>query len=461
MAGACSSLASKLGTRHVSWGDGPGDPPQWKGGQTDEQMQGHVGADADGTPNCTLWIPYPPGANGNGGSFGGENVQARPNYGSSVGLGCDDTLATMGADAQGNAVCNCKSGHSNAGICTSTQKSDQQCKSDFGRQSGDGSTKFAWSGGTTACWGGCVSTPSSMYGSGGNQWAVGPWTTVGGSCDGNGAGGNGQQPSDGKPTPAGVNEDPNASQCKAPTACWGTVNGTGVCVACSSSGSEQTTVKESTSPDGTTTTPGDVTTKQTTDNGDGSTTTTTRTTHPDGSVDTRQTTGPKSAGSSSTAASGASPGGGFCDQNPTVSICQKTSFGGSCSATFTCDGDAVQCAIAKEQHMRNCSFYDPASQGGDAANDVSRLQTARGDGDVPSWSPAAAANQSSTQLDFASGISQDHPWSTGCVSDQSLTLAGLGTVVMPWSTFCSSWQLIGKLVIAVTFLACLGIVFKQ
>lgn len=36
-----------------------------------------------------------------------------------------------------------------------------------------------------------------------------------------------------------------------------------------------------------------------------------------------------------------------------------SSFGGKCEADFSCEGDAVQCAIALEQHRRNCQFWQP------------------------------------------------------------------------------------------------------
>jgi hypothetical protein len=208
--------------------------------------------------------------------------------------------------------------------------------------------------------------------------------------------------------------------------------------------------------------PGDVVTKQTTDNGDGTQTTKQTTYHPDGSVDTKVTQGPKPAGSA-TAASGAGDGmSTFCKDNPTSSICKNSTFGGSCSASFSCDGDAVQCAIAKEQHQRNCAFYDPASQTGPMADDAARLGTARADGDVPDWSPASPSKTNSTTLDFASGIKQDHPWQGGCVSDQTIALGGGGPgLVIPWSQWCDEMQLIGKLLVSVMFIVCAGIVFKQ
>lgn len=37
----------------------------------------------------------------------------------------------------------------------------------------------------------------------------------------------------------------------------------------------------------------------------------------------------------------------------------ESSFGGSCPS-FTCEGDAVQCAIAQEQHKRNCEVLTDA-----------------------------------------------------------------------------------------------------
>lgn len=41
---------------------------------------------------------------------------------------------------------------------------------------------------------------------------------------------------------------------------------------------------------------------------------------------------------------------------------EETAFGGSCSG-FTCNGDAIQCAIAQEQHKRNCEFLTDKNVG--------------------------------------------------------------------------------------------------
>lgn len=56
----------------------------------------------------------------------------------------------------------------------------------------------------------------------------------------------------------------------------------------------------------------------------------------------------------------------YCANNSTAGVCKNEQgeeegngkFGGSCDAGFTCEGDAVQCAIAKEQHRRMCQLFD-------------------------------------------------------------------------------------------------------
>lgn len=48
----------------------------------------------------------------------------------------------------------------------------------------------------------------------------------------------------------------------------------------------------------------------------------------------------------------------FCKQNPELQICKKGSFSGACNSSFQCEGDAIQCAVARDQHMRNCQFFD-------------------------------------------------------------------------------------------------------
>ncbi len=143
-------------------------------------------------------------------------------------------------------------------------------------------------------------------------------------------------------------------------------------------------------------------------------------------------------------------------------MCKNSSFGGTCQTLFTCDGDAVQCAIAKEQHARDCDFYDPAnSQNPNINGPASRYTQAVTDGDKPSWSPTSSTGGASDAiLDMQAGIKTDKHWGAECVADQVLTLSKFSATI-PWSSWCSQMQMIGNLVLAVTALVCVGIVFKN
>lgn len=46
----------------------------------------------------------------------------------------------------------------------------------------------------------------------------------------------------------------------------------------------------------------------------------------------------------------------FCEKNPNNPMCSDSGFSGACSGGFSCDGDAVQCAIAKAANETNCAF---------------------------------------------------------------------------------------------------------
>lgn len=124
---------------------------------------------------------------------------------------------------------------------------------------------------------------------------------------------------------------------------YGTVNGVGICA------------KGGEIP-GTTVTKNDTKTSTATDASgvqapSQTTNTTTNVTNINGvPTVTRTTTNPDGTKTSATESKDA-----FCAKNADDSVCKDTdSFQGSCAASFTCTGDAIQCAIAKEQYTRNC-----------------------------------------------------------------------------------------------------------
>lgn len=113
----------------------------------------------------------------------------------------------------------------------------------------------------------------------------------------------------------------------------------------------------------------------------------------------------------------------------------ESSFGGSCPS-FACQGDAVQCAIALEQHKRNCELLE--DKGGltrEAA--VEAFEEALQFDD----------DQLTTQTAFGS-ISGRSFLSGACVQDLSVTVWG-EVIAIPFSSLCPYLQAMGAAFLAV------------
>lgn len=100
-------------------------------------------------------------------------------------------------------------------------------------------------------------------------------------------------------------------------------------------------------------------------NSDGSTTTTTKTTvtAPNGSVTTSEGT---TTGSSATGGAGKpdlteEEQSDFCKLNPQLNVCRNSSVAGDCEAV-SCEGDAIQCAILKQQKKEYCENKTETSE---------------------------------------------------------------------------------------------------
>lgn len=144
---------------------------------------------------------------------------------------------------------------------------------------------------------------------------------------------------------------------------------------------------------------------------------------------------------------GTSTGADFCRDNPQSFTCQSSSFAGSCEGGFTCGGDAALCAVARGSWEARCALRsvetDPNSVlskiGNDAANGLD---------------PSEHPSKNRTTVDVG-GFNQTNPFSASCPAD--VHIAGVGIVQgfdIPLSAFCSVFQMIGQLMVAVTMLAC-------
>jgi hypothetical protein len=139
----------------------------------------------------------------------------------------------------------------------------------------------------------------------------------------------------------------------------------------------------------------------------------------------------------------------FCQENPSLSICHESIASGSC-ASFTCNGDAIMCAIARDQLARNCATLDPA------ASDRAIVVAAAAGASQPEGHPANAASG----VDLSAGFDKTDLLAGACPADYTVaTVAGV-PVVMPLSKLCAPAAMLGNLFVGLTALACLGIVFK-
>lgn len=246
-----------------------------------------------------------------------------------------------------------------------------------------------------------------------------------------------------KPALTGVPSDTCASG-----QIMGQVNGKNICVS-NSTGEPQDPHISQPKTSGTTST--------TTSNPDGSTTTNTTSTHEDGSTTTTSKTvqpnGDTTVTGTTTPPEGADPLDGFCKQNPDAPLCseKESKFAGSCDGAFTCEGDAIQCAISQEQHKRNCELFEKKTT-------LSDLGDALGNGTDSgvNENPAKEANRETINLPSSLDMSGGSI-TARCMSDKSVQVMST-TLIIPFSTICLYLEIMGKIVVAMSLLVAARIV---
>jgi hypothetical protein len=294
--------------------------------------------------------------------------------------------------------------------------------------------------GQSVCSGGCSFQPSTYKsGADGQIWGVWPFKSSGEACGG------AKNPTTGQTT--GNDDLPPAPVACGTGQCPGSINGTNVCVPCAA----QTAGKPTTAASGVQ--PGDALPDPSNPESGvrGSETDiecfagicTIKTTYTNGKGDV---IGEKSE---------QMPEKDYCGKNPSAKECKKDSFGGDCTGGFTCEGDAVQCALAREVHVRNCQWFKEPSKVIRDAGDA-----AISGGDQPDWHPYKQAGDG-TALSLSSRIDRtDLLGGGGCPSDTVIGVLGQ-SLTISWSQFCGSLSMLGNIGVALTALACLFIVFKE
>lgn len=224
--------------------------------------------------------------------------------------------------------------------------------------------------GDSYCNGGCKVTPSQWkVDQEGQVWGVWPFKSANQACGGKVDAG-GAATGEDSPPPAPV-------ACPA-NQCPGSINGTSVCVPCKSTSTQGPSTSASGAQPGDA--PADPTDPLSAVKGS------TEQTVCVGAICTTVTKYFDGHGNEVGSKTDEMPEENYCAKNPTSAQCKKGSFGGACSSGFQCEGDAVQCALAKEVHQRNCQWFQDPSQ---AVKDAGAAALAGGD--RPAWHPYSNA----------------------------------------------------------------------
>ena len=223
--------------------------------------------------------------------------------------------------------------------------------------------------------------------------------------------------------------------------CPGTVNGVTVYVNCDSSVTVTATSTTSTSGSSTRTFDG---TKETTCTGGTCTSTVTGTT-----TITTGGSGSGGAGVTSTSAptssTTADPQDDYCTRFPDGPLCKSSRFGGSCNSQFTCDGDASLCATAKAANRTACAFSVDATA--NAALAAATASVSALTGTVIDLGPSSFDSS-----DALGGGGQ-------CIQDLTVTVWSK-SVTLPLSQICPQLEVIGQILVAVSFLLAIRIVSR-
>lgn len=313
------------------------------------------------------------------------------------------------------------------------------------------------------CRDGCSLNVGSGYhipGSNGGIYGVSGLVNTGEFCAGEqGGSGSGNHPSYDEPgdePPITVTPDDNPPIC-GPGQCPGSAGNPPVamCVSCKDIATPEKPVTDYNKKTETTTTgtppnqTTETTTTETKSTHDGSgtvtTTTTTSTTKTDGNGTTTSEEGKTEKKESQES---------FCKENPTSSFCKEGKWGGSCD-NFTCEGDAVECALAREVHQRNCE----ASKG-NTYTDMSDAAEAGTDTGATHINTEKEAQPLDVQARFAQNLDAS-PIAASCPSPRAVTLPGGHSLEISFEKPCEAAGMLGNFVQAFAYLFAALIVLRN
>lgn len=137
--------------------------------------------------------------------------------------------------------------------------------------------------------------------------------------------------------------------------------------------------------------------------------------------------------------------GDACKEAPELKQCtQDTGITGSCAGSFQCKGDGLQCAMAIEQHKRNCDLFEKQ-------NDFSRLF------DQLKSSQSEEGTLKGTEVDLAGHFKVDSVIGNGvCPADITVMVMDR-PIPVRLSQFCQYFNAMGYLLFLGACISCLRI----
>ena len=244
----------------------------------------------------------------------------------------------------------------------------------------------------------------------------------------------------------GENPSPTPPKENCSTGYTGVVNGVEVCINKVPDSGVDGGKTDSETDDGNETKKVTIDRNTTCENGVCTTTTTTTTTTTNNTTSTSNTSTSTNTTSQSQA--------GFCAENPSSRLCKDgtedgSDFQGPCSSGFICEGDAIQCAIAQEQHRRACKLFDDKNSESELYEN-NKGKEGNQTADLPGNETISLAGRIDTSDALGGG---------SCIGDLNVTVWG-SAVTLPLSNLCQYLAMLGNILVAVSLLMAARIVTR-
>lgn len=152
--------------------------------------------------------------------------------------------------------------------------------------------------------------------------------------------------------------------------------------------------------------------------------------------------------------------GDFCKTNADLSICKEGKWSEiACGSAPACTGDAVQCAQAANAFKTYCESKKTADALYGTGQGLGEAQSAV-DSAMSFGSGSGSLLGDSGSVGIGS-FDQSNPWGATCLADTQVAEFEGKSITIPFSKYCSVFELMGRIAVAATLLAAGLFVFRD